>query len=120
MPIYIRGNVNRKGDTAPSGFLQILRPANKRASQKFTRLDLANAICSAKNPLTARVIVNRVWQHHFGRGIVATASNFGAVGNRPGTARGSTRAGRAEGGRGSVGAVPASVCVSGRRPGVRR
>ena len=49
----------------------------------FTRLDLANAICSPDNPLTARVIVNRVWQHHFGRGIVATASNFGTVGERP-------------------------------------
>ena len=89
MPIYIRGNVKRKGDSAQAGFLQILRRADKSndnnepSSQKFTRLDLANAICSPKNPLTARVIVNRVWQHHFGRGIVATASNFGLTGDRP-------------------------------------
>ncbi len=83
MPIYIRGNVKRKGDTAPAGFLQILRLAGEPSSEKFTRLDLANAICSPKNPLTARVIVNRVWQHHFGRGIVATASNFGLTGDRP-------------------------------------
>ncbi|MBT6153300.1 MAG: DUF1549 domain-containing protein, partial [Planctomycetaceae bacterium] len=83
MSIYIRGNVKRKGDTAPAGFLQILRREGERSGKKFTRLDLANAICSPENPLTARVIVNRVWQHHFGRGIVATASNFGLTGDRP-------------------------------------
>ncbi len=94
MPIYIRGDVKRKGDNTQAGFLQILRRAGKAngdkadgsqepSSQTFTRLDLANAICSPRNPLTARVIVNRVWQHHFGRGIVASASNFGMVGDRP-------------------------------------
>ena len=92
MPIYIRGNVERKGDSALPGFLQILRraeeanggdPTKSPQSPKFTRLDLADAICSPTNPLTARVIVNRVWQHHFGRGIVASASNFGLVGDRP-------------------------------------
>ena len=89
MPIYVRGNVKRKGEIAPPGFLQILRGGDESSridelsSQKFTRLDLANVICSPKNPLTARVIVNRVWQHHFGRGIVASASNFGMVGDRP-------------------------------------
>jgi hypothetical protein len=83
MPIYIRGNVKRKGETAPPGFLQILSRVDKSSNQSFTRLKLANAICSSKNPLTARVIVNRVWQHHFGRGIVATASNFGTLGAPP-------------------------------------
>jgi len=100
MPIYVRGDVKRKGDSAQAGFLQILRPVggvsspDLQSTQKgatgletgpttFTRLDLANAICSPQNPLTARVIVNRVWQHHFGRGIVASASNFGMVGDRP-------------------------------------
>jgi hypothetical protein len=100
MPIYIRGNVERKGDPAPPGFLQILHPrltagpsahvgldeasrSDEASSQRFTRLNLADAICSPQNPLTARVIVNRVWQHHFGRGIVASASNFGMVGERP-------------------------------------
>ncbi len=89
MPIYIRGNVERKGDIAPPGFLQILyrvdeaSGSDKPSGQKFTRLDLADAICSPNNPLTARVIVNRVWQQHFGRGLVASASNFGAVGERP-------------------------------------
>ena len=85
MQVYVRGNVNRKGEAAPPGFLQILTAHRDTASPEslFTRLDLANAICSPANPLTARVIVNRVWQHHFGRGIVATASNFGTVGARP-------------------------------------
>jgi hypothetical protein len=50
---------------------------------QFSRLDLADAIASPKNPLTARVIVNRVWQYHFGRGIVGTPSNFGQLGDRP-------------------------------------
>src|SRR5205085_8398936 len=44
---------------------------------------LAEWIASPSNPLTARVIVNRLWQHHFGRGIVATASDFGVRGERP-------------------------------------
>ena len=47
------------------------------------RLDLANQIASPTNPLTARVIVNRIWHHHFGAGLVRTLSNFGAAGDRP-------------------------------------
>ena len=47
------------------------------------RLELAAAIASPDNPLTARVMVNRVWQHHFGRGLVRTPSNFGILGERP-------------------------------------
>ena len=47
------------------------------------RLELARWIASPANPLTARVMVNRIWQHHFGRGIVATSDNFGARGERP-------------------------------------
>ena len=47
------------------------------------RLELARAIASKDNPLTARVIVNRLWAQHFGRGLVATPSNFGAMGERP-------------------------------------
>jgi hypothetical protein len=57
--------------------------AADRQPDTFTRLDLADAICTAENPLTARVIVNRVWQHHFGQGIVSTASNFGLLGDPP-------------------------------------
>ena len=47
------------------------------------RLALARWVASADNPLTARVMVNRLWQHHLGRGIVATASDFGVKGERP-------------------------------------
>jgi len=53
------------------------------ASSTLRRLTLAQWIASAENPLTARVIVNRVWQHHFGEGLVATPSDFGHSGARP-------------------------------------
>ncbi|MBI3822926.1 MAG: PSD1 domain-containing protein [Planctomycetes bacterium] len=80
MRVHQRGNVERLGDSAPPGFLRILPSAK---TDKFTRLELANAIADPKNPLTARVIVNRVWHYHFGRGIVGTTSNFGVLGDRP-------------------------------------
>jgi hypothetical protein len=81
--IALRGNVERPGEPAPPGFLRILERDPPPSWARFTRLDLAEAVCSPGNPLTARVIVNRVWQHHFGRGIVGTASNFGSLGERP-------------------------------------
>src|SRR5262249_13457062 len=82
MRVFIRGNVERAGEPAPPAFLRILS-SDAGASGKFTRLELAQAIASAKNPLTARVIVNRVWHYHFGCGIVGTTSNFGKLGDRP-------------------------------------
>ncbi len=82
--VNIRGNVERLGEPAPPGFLRVLPSAKtKEAAGKFTRLELAEAVASPGNPLTARVIVNRVWQYHFGRGIVGTPSNFGVLGDRP-------------------------------------
>jgi len=81
MRIHVRGNVEKLGDDAPPGFLRILRRGEP--GKTFTRLDLADAIATADNPLTARVIVNRVWHHHFGRGLVGTPSNFGELGDRP-------------------------------------
>ena len=85
MRINIRGNVDQLGVMAPPGFLQVLsRPAaTGTAAAAFTRLDLATAIASRDNPLTARVFVNRVWHHLFGRGLVGTLSNFGQLGERP-------------------------------------
>ncbi len=84
MKVFLRGNPAKLGDEAPRRFLKILagdEPA------KFTngsgRLELANAIASSDNPLTARVIVNRVWQYHFGRALVSTPSNFGSLGEKP-------------------------------------
>jgi hypothetical protein len=82
MRVLTRGNVEKPGEAAPPGFLRILR-RDPAPGSTFTRLDLANAIATADNPLTARVIVNRVWHHHFGRGIVGTPSNFGKLGDRP-------------------------------------
>lgn len=85
MPIYLRGSVDRPGEMAPPGFLRVLQRGDSSAApkQQFTRLDLADSIASASNPLTARVFANRVWHHHFGRGIVGTPSNFGKLGDRP-------------------------------------
>jgi len=80
----VRGNPSKTGEPAPRRFLRVLAgaqaPLFKRGSG---RLDLAEAIADARNPLTARVLVNRIWQQHFGRGLVATPSNFGALGSRP-------------------------------------
>jgi cytochrome c553 len=85
MQINIRGNADQLGVTAPPGFLQVLsRPAaSGTLAAAFTRLDLATAIASRDNPLTARVFVNRVWHHLFGRGLVGTLANFGQLGDRP-------------------------------------
>ncbi|VTS02993.1 Uncharacterized protein OS=Planctomyces maris DSM 8797 GN=PM8797T_29703 PE=4 SV=1: PSCyt1: PSCyt2: PSD1 [Gemmata massiliana] len=82
MKVYIRGNPATPGENAPKGFLQVL-PSPSPAGNGYTRLDLANAIGSKDNPLTARVIVNRVWAWHFGRGLVNTPSNFGSLGDKP-------------------------------------
>jgi hypothetical protein len=82
--VWIRGSENNPGDLAPPHFLAILSPAEPQTFQRGKeRLQLAEAIASPGNPLTARVIVNRVWQHHFGYGLVRTPSNFGAQGDRP-------------------------------------
>ncbi|MDY3561259.1 PSD1 and planctomycete cytochrome C domain-containing protein [Gemmata sp. JC673] len=82
MKVYVRGNPATKGEDAPKGFLQVL-PSPVAAGGGYSRLDLANAIGSKDNPLTARVFVNRVWAWHFGRGLVGTPSNFGALGDKP-------------------------------------
>ncbi len=84
MQVFVRGNPENPGEPAPPGFLQILSSPEPQAEGKpFSRLDLANAIVSPQNPLTARVFVNRVWHYHFGRGIVSTLSNFGKLGSPP-------------------------------------
>jgi hypothetical protein len=82
MSILVRGNPMVKGEAVPKGFLQVL-PCSTPAGKDFSRLNLASAIASKDNPLMARVIVNRVWSWHFGRGLVSTPSNFGALGDRP-------------------------------------
>jgi len=82
--VNIRGNPLNLGEAAPRRFLRILSSDNPPAfSQGSGRLELAEAIASPTNPLTARVFVNRVWMYHFGRGLVGTPSNFGHMGERP-------------------------------------
>jgi hypothetical protein len=83
--IFRRGQPGNRGDKVPRRFPQVL--AHVDGGQPFAngsgRLELAQAIANPKNPLTARVIVNRVWQHQFGEGLVRTASDFGSRGETP-------------------------------------
>ena len=82
--IHVRGNPDALGQEAPRRFLSVLSPREGKPFRRGSgRLELAKAIANPENPLTARVMVNRIWQHHFGRGIVATASNFGHLGDPP-------------------------------------
>jgi hypothetical protein len=84
LKVYVRGNPYKTGEPAPRRFLRILAGADAAPFNRGSgRLDLADAIADPGNPLTARVLVNRIWQQHFGRGLVATPSNFGALGARP-------------------------------------
>ncbi|HVX64405.1 MAG TPA: PSD1 and planctomycete cytochrome C domain-containing protein [Pirellulales bacterium] len=76
--IFVRGNPARRGAKVPRRFLGVLSPAERPPfSRGSGRLELAEAIASRDNPLTARVLVNRVWLHHFGAGLVRTPSDFG-------------------------------------------
>jgi hypothetical protein len=82
--VFIRGNVERKGPVAERRFLQILSESEpKRFTAGSGREELASAIACRENPLTARVMVNRVWTILFGHGLVGTPSNFGSQGQRP-------------------------------------
>ena len=84
MRVFVRGNPAQQGDLAPRRFLRVLAGDSPPPFRKGSgRLELAEAIASRDNPLTARVMVNRIWQNHFGRGIVGTSSNFGTLGERP-------------------------------------
>jgi hypothetical protein len=79
----IRGDRLKPGQPVPRRIPHILAGVDDHVFTDDGRLELAEALASPKNPLTARVIVNRVWQQHFGRGLVTTADNFGAMGERP-------------------------------------
>jgi hypothetical protein len=86
MKVHLRGNPATLGAEAPRRFLAVLSGDGEGPDpfkQGSGRLELARAIASPENPLTARVLVNRVWERHFGRGLVATPSNFGRLGERP-------------------------------------
>lgn len=82
--VFLRGNPARPGPQVPRQFLAIAAgPDRKPFSRGSGRLDLADAVVSKDNPLTARVIVNRVWQHHFGKGLVRSHGDFGIRGEVP-------------------------------------
>jgi hypothetical protein len=83
-----RGEPTNKGVELQPGFPIVLKvektlPAPLKESPAGLRTTLANWIADARNPLTARVMVNRLWQHHFGRGIVSSPSGFGVRGDAP-------------------------------------
>jgi hypothetical protein len=81
-PIFTRGDCMKPGEKTPRRFVEVLArdPLKPTGSG---RLELANAIASPDNPLTARVMVNRVWHHLFGTGLVRTVDDFGHVGELP-------------------------------------
>jgi hypothetical protein len=83
--IFIRGNPQAPGEAAPRGYLSVLRSpdATPFPEDSSGRKEFAELVVSPRNPLTARVIVNRVWGWHFGRGLVTTASDFGLQGEPP-------------------------------------
>jgi uncharacterized protein DUF1553/uncharacterized protein DUF1549/cytochrome c len=82
--IHVRGRYDRLGDLRPRAFPALLAGENQAPlTEGSGRLQLAHWLASADNPLTARVMVNRIWQHHFGEGIVRTANNFGKLGTPP-------------------------------------
>ena len=83
--IFVRGNPARPGDRVPRRFLTVLAPDGdpKPFQQGSGRAELAAAITSPDNPIFARVIVNRVWMHHFGEGLVRTTSDFGSRSDPP-------------------------------------
>jgi hypothetical protein len=85
VPVQLGGDPTRSGQVVPRGPPRFFTNAGSFAIPDGSsgRLELARWITDPSNPLTARVIANRIWQHHFGRGLVATASNFGLSGDSP-------------------------------------
>ena len=83
-PIHIKGDPNKLGEVAPRHFLTVLGGQTVSVTDATSgRLQLADWITDRNNPLTARVMVNRIWLHHFGRGIVPTPNDFGRQGKSP-------------------------------------
>ena len=83
--VHLRGSTLTLGDEAPRGFLTVLSYKGQPgvSAKSSGRLELAHWLTSPKHPLTARVAVNRVWQAHFGEGLVRTPDNWGLRGEKP-------------------------------------
>ena len=83
-PVFMRGDCTRPGETVSRRYLEVLsKSVEPFTSQGSGRLELAERIASPQNPLTARVMVNRIWHHLFGTGLVRTVDDFGHVGEVP-------------------------------------
>jgi len=83
-PVLNRGELKDKGPEVPRGVLTVLKTGDARVGPRHSgRMELAHWIANKDNPLTARVLVNRVWSHLFGEGLVDTVDNFGALGDEP-------------------------------------
>jgi hypothetical protein len=83
-PLFIRGEAGNLGEKVPRRFLQLLSgPVRPVFTNGSGRVELALAIANRKNPLTARVMINRIWQHHFGEGFVPTPDDFGMMSEPP-------------------------------------
>ena len=84
MHVALRGDLRKKGELAPRSFIEIIGGKSRpKYSIGSGRLELAKSVVAENNPLTSRVIVNRLWGWHFGNGIVRTPSNFGVIGEKP-------------------------------------
>jgi hypothetical protein len=82
--MLLRGDPKNLGPEVPRRFLEVLGGQPLPSSEKGSgRLELADWIVDPKNPLTPRVMVNRIWQHHFGEGLVRTPNDFGVRGAAP-------------------------------------
>lgn len=83
-PVFVRGDWTKPGERAPRGYLEVLTGSHDAFKTSGSgRLDLAERLASPDNPLTARVMVNRIWHHLFGAGLVRTVDDFGRVGELP-------------------------------------
>ncbi|MFN7937025.1 MAG: DUF1549 domain-containing protein [Bryobacteraceae bacterium] len=85
LPIHLRGSHINLGQTVPRRFLRAIAGENQQPLSAKTsgRLELAQWLTSKDHPLTSRVMANRIWRWHFGRGIVPSADNFGRLGEKP-------------------------------------
>ena len=84
--VFLRGTLGARGDRVPRRFPVALSPSGverKNYTKGSGRLELAESILDPSNPLTSRVMVNRIWKHLFGKGIVRTPSDFGLMGKSP-------------------------------------
>ena len=84
--VHLRGSTKTLGEPAPRRFLEVFEPGGTLPPSTIEgsgRLELARRMVEPSNPLTPRVLVNRLWHHHFGRGFVASVDDFGAMGRAP-------------------------------------